>query len=145
MVLSAKRKNSRGFTLIEAMVVTAIIAIIAGVAWSLYTQQSIKNRRTEAITALTRIANAFEDCHSDTLTYVGCDAIPAVTTVINQLTVYAASFVPAPTARTFTITLTPIGSQTADADCTTLTLNQVGVKGYTGTAPSAARCWDTTN
>ena len=140
------KRNMSGFTLIEVMVVVAIIAVLAAVAWSYYDKESLKNRRTQAISALTRIANAFEDCHSDTMTYVGCDTTAAVTAVTNSLTLYAATFVPAPTATTYTITLNAIGNQANDTDCTSFSIDNLGQKTFTGSAQSsAARCWSTSN
>jgi type IV pilus assembly protein PilE len=133
--------NMKGFTLIEAMVVVAIIGIIAAVAWHYFDQEKIKNRRTQAISAATRIANELQDWHSDRETYVGYAVSPAVA---NSLTTYTVALSNV-TASQYTVTLTPVGSQADDTDCTTLTLNEKGVKGYTGVAPTAARCWGSTN
>jgi type IV pilus assembly protein PilE len=144
--MRSMQRNMHGFTLIEAMVVVAIMGVIAAVAWSYYNSESLKNRRTEAIAALTRIANAFEDCHSDTMTYVGCDTTTAVTAVTNSLTRYAATFVPAPTATTYSVTLTAIGTQAGDTDCASFSIDNLGQKTFTGAAQSsAARCWGSGN
>ena len=42
-------KRTRGFTLIELMIVVAVIAILASVAISQYNKQVRKSRRAEAI------------------------------------------------------------------------------------------------
>jgi type IV pilus assembly protein PilE len=141
-----KTQTQKGFTLVEALVVVAIIGIISGVGWHFFTRESYKNKRTEAIAALTRIANAFEDCHSDTKTYVGCQNTAAVTAVTNNLQHYAASYNPAPTATTYTIKLTAIGDQVNDTDCTSMSIDSLGRKTFTGSAQSSvARCWGSSN
>ena len=131
----------KGFTLIEVMVVVAIIGILAAVAWPLFNQESIKNRRTEAISTATKIANELQDYHADNKTFVGYAISAAIT---NNLKYYTA-VVSNPTATQYTLTLTPTGSQVDDTECTTLFTNEMGVKGFTGSAPSAARCWGTNN
>lgn len=137
------KRNMAGFTLIEAMVVVAIMAILAAVAWHYFEQQSMKNRRTEAITALTRIANELQDCHSDTMTYANCPISAAVT---NSLTHYSQPVLSNVSASTYKVTLTAIGTQANDTDCTSFSIDDLGQKTFTGNAQSSAvRCWGTSN
>ena len=59
----------RGFSLIELMVVVAIIGILAGIAYPSYTNHVQKTRRSEARIALTEIANRLEKFYSACSTY----------------------------------------------------------------------------
>jgi type IV pilus assembly protein PilE len=147
MRTSNTRRN--GFTLIEVVVVVAIIGIIAGIAWPIFNQESMKNRRTQAISALTRIANELEEYHSDKLTYVNYDTTApysqSYAKIIGSLTLYTVSL-GVPTATTFTVTATAIGAQAKDTDCATLSIDQNGIKSFTGNATSSvARCWGSAN
>jgi len=128
--------SARGFTLIEMIVVVAIIGIIAGITGSIFQSQMTKNRRTEAINALTRIGGELQEYRSDNLTYVGYVVSAGIT---NSLVNYQVNTNLA--AATYTVTLTAINGQANDADCTSFTLNQLAQKGFTGAAPSAMRCW----
>ena len=121
-----------GFTLIEAVVVIAILGIIATIAWPLFEAQSDRSRRTDGIGGLITAANEMEKCYSDSATYTGCTIAATspkgfynITSVIN--------------ADDYTLTAAPI---TADPDCKTLTLNHLGVKGHTtDTSAPLQRCW----
>ena len=53
-------KRHKGLTLIELMVVVAVLAILSAVAYPLYTNQVQKSRRADAKTALQTIALAQE-------------------------------------------------------------------------------------
>jgi type IV pilus assembly protein PilE len=48
--------RSRGFTLIELMIVVTVIAILAGIAISAYTKQVRKSRRAQAMQVLNDLA-----------------------------------------------------------------------------------------
>ena len=50
-----KKSLSHGFTLIELMIVVAIVAILASIAYPSYKDSVLKSRRAEARTALSEL------------------------------------------------------------------------------------------
>lgn len=58
--LPGARGASRGFTLIELVVVIAIIGILAGIAYPAYQDHVTRTRRGEVMSALSTAAAAFE-------------------------------------------------------------------------------------
>jgi type IV pilus assembly protein PilE len=53
-----------GFTLVELLVVVAVVAILAGIAYPNYVKQVQKSRRVDAQGALLQMANALERWHT---------------------------------------------------------------------------------
>lgn len=119
-----------GFTLIETMIVVAIIAIIAAIAIPSYQNHIIKSRRTEVLTQLLQGQLAQErlwlmnKTYSTNLANIG---------LINS-TYYTFTTPISATVNTYTLKATAIGSQTKDTNCTTLTLDDKGNK-------TPAACW----
>lgn len=60
---------SRGFTLIELMIVVALIGILASIAYPTYQSQVIKAHRAEAKAALTSLAVAMEQEYTSSMDY----------------------------------------------------------------------------
>lgn len=61
--------NQKGFSLIEIMIVVAIIGILAAIAYPSYQDRIRETRRTEAITLTTKIMQAQERLYANSLTY----------------------------------------------------------------------------
>lgn len=68
------RRASGGFTLIELMIVVAIIGIIAAIAYPSYQDQVTKTRRMDAQGALSGFASAMERYYTENGTYKGAGA-----------------------------------------------------------------------
>lgn len=135
-------KKQLGFTLIELMVVVAIVAILAGIAYPSYQQHVLTTRRTEALSALTQLANQEEKYFMDNNTYgslsnLGKVSDSAATSFNTENAYYSISL--AYDSSTYTLTATAINQQAADTDCATLTINESGTKG--SSTADASTCW----
>lgn len=137
----------RGFTLIELMIVVAVVAILAAIAYPSYQDSVIKTRRSAAQGCLVEMAQFMERFYTTNMRYDQTTAGVAValanpTCRADMAAFYAFSF-PAgqPTQTTYTLQAVPQGSQVADnARCGTLTLTQAGTKGRSGSA-ALQDCW----
>ena len=131
-------KQQRGFTLIELMIVVVVLAILTAIAYPTYTNQILKSRRADGIAALNHAAMLMESWRSDNATYIGGEAIIAGTSVDGYYNITAPV---SATATAYAFTATAVGRQASDTKCATLTLDSLGNRGYTGTAPDADTCW----
>ena len=68
----------KGFTLIEVMITVAIVAILAGIAFPAYQEQTKKARRSAAEAALSGFAQAMERSFTEQGTYAEADGDSAV-------------------------------------------------------------------
>ncbi|MCP5161130.1 MAG: type IV pilin protein [Hahellaceae bacterium] len=133
-----KHKNI-GFTLIELMVVVAIIGILASFAYPSYVAHVKKTQRTDAMSALLGFASAMERHFTANSTYLGAgksgdtgtpgiyyDEVPKDSSIkYYDLTIQSAS------ASTYTIRATPKNTQAGD-----------GILEYTSTG---IKRWDKNN
>jgi prepilin-type N-terminal cleavage/methylation domain-containing protein len=62
--------RSKGFTLVELMIVVIIVGILAAVAIPLYSQSVDRSRATEAVAALGSIRSAMRNYYAEHGTYV---------------------------------------------------------------------------
>ena len=137
-------RRTRGFTLIELMIVVAIVAILASVALPAYLDSVRKSRRADAITALNQVAQAQERWRANNSTYSNV-LTSAGLNVANPSSGYYTLAVSGNTATAYSATATAAGAQTSDARCTTLTLTMAtgAVISYTSTGTAtAAQCWN---
>ena len=74
---SALRKGSKGFTLIELMIVVAIIGILAAIAIPNFLRFQLKSKTSEAKVNIAAIRTAEESYLAEFGAYVNCAATPA--------------------------------------------------------------------
>lgn len=127
-------KKSLGFTLIELMIVIAIIGILASIALPSYNNFILKAKRNEAQVALLEWSSVIERFYTVNNTYIGA-IIPAGTQSPTNGTAAYNLTVSAQTATTYTLTATAAGAQVHDS-CGNLTVNNTGA-----TTPATAGCW----
>ncbi len=127
--------KNQGFTLIELMIVIAILAIIVAIAIPSYYSQVEKTRRADAQSALLDAAQQLERCFTRNNTYENCLSTP----IDSPDEYYTITFAEGqPTATTYTLRATGVGAQSGDA-CSPFTLDHRGNRGDSG--GSGDRCW----
>jgi type IV pilus assembly protein PilE len=140
---SMSSRNSAGFTLIELMIVVAIIGIIAAIAYPSYRNNVMATHRANAQADLMKLAQWMERKYvQQDYSYQDGGSAPTLPQTrspqdgakMYDLTVTTAS------KNEFELKADPAGGQTDDK-CGTLTLNQAGAKTATKGGSTVNDCW----
>ena len=142
--------KQKGITLIELMIVVAIVAIIASIALPSYQQHVMRSKRVTAEGDLYALRNAMQRFFAENNTYVGSNgaaigtaAAPIAALFPNQSPIDGGTAaynlrVTVDSVTAYTLQAIPTGGQTND-DCGTLSLNSVNVRNVT--SGTVANCW----
>lgn len=134
-------KTQKGFTLIELMVVVAIVAILATIAVGSYNNSTVRAHRAAAVSYMLEVANMQERYLLDNRDYAPdmatLGAIPPAE-VSDFYTITTADDNGASTVPSYYVRAVPKGSQaTSDTECGTLELDNLGNR----TDAGGSRCW----
>lgn len=131
----------RGFTLVEVLVVLALLSLLSAAVMPSFQGQLARGRRVDGQQALLALAQRLERHYADRGTYVGAalgagGVYPALSasghyglTIVDQ------------SADGYTLAATPQGGQAADA-CGALVYNHLGERSVSAAATlPTAHCW----
>lgn len=139
------RTRTRGFSLIELMIVVVIVAVLATVAYPSYVRHIEKTRRVMAQGCLLELGQWMERHYTQNLATGYANATLPSTQCRNDLNgLYTFGFADSqPTTSTYTLNATASGAQLGDSNCRTLILTHTGAKSATNAsgADSTATCW----
>ena len=130
------KSTSRGFTLIELMIVVAIVAILTMIAYPSYTKYIIRTSREAAQSQLLQLATSQEkiflnsNAYTSSVTNAYTGQASGGLGVTSGKTNDGKYTLPAPsnlTATTFTLTASPVGGSTQAGDGD-ITINQSGIR-----------------
>jgi type IV pilus assembly protein PilE len=142
-----------GFTLIELMIVVAIVGIISAIAYPSYKDSITRSKRTDAKVSLTELAGNLERCFTMNGQYMATTTPAKACAATSTSATSATAATPTTTASdknyytiggtinatSFSITATPNGW--TENNCNVYTLTNTGGKTVSGSWGST-RCWN---
>lgn len=129
------RRSNRGFTLIEMLIVIAIIGIIITIGYPSLTEYVNKGRRTEVVGTLSEQAQILERFYSKNNVYTGITGLSAGTSYY--------TITPTITDQTFLLTAVRKPGAMATDKCGDFTLTNTGVRSMVNATAGLATkdCW----
>lgn len=109
--------KQQGFTLIELMIVVAIIGVLAAIAMPSYQRYAIKSKRTDMMTELQNIGNQIESKKLAAGSYASVSTTGLTGSYPRSgSALYTVTITPSPLTSAWTVTATPIAGQQMAGD-----------------------------
>lgn len=137
-ILNKPRHAQKGFTLIEVMIVVAIIGILAAIALPNYTDYVKRGKAAEATSMLANFRVRMEQSYQDNRVYT----CPADLTTGAQNFAYTCVLGADP-AQTYDLTATGVAAQGMTGFTFGIDENNAKTSTFDGTTPSSNTCWIT--
>ena len=115
------KRSLQGFTLIELMIVVAIIGVLAAIAYPSYQSYVIKTKRVDMMTEMQQIASRIE---ANKITYRRYDRIPLSEIFSNTVSGASTTFPNNGTAL-YNISISPVSGSNLNGRNWTLTANPI--------------------
>lgn len=146
--MMVKQKSTRvaGFTLIELMIVIAIVSILVAVALPSYQSYIQRSKRADATNMLTHIANLQIQYFMENRAYGDVSDLGLLTTgcsgkVVSNDGYYCVAITGTPTSYTLTATPFPNSSQEGDKDCASISYDLSETKSSKNSDGNDSQCW----
>lgn len=149
MMETSRVRLTRGFTLVELMIVVVIIGILTALVLPSYQSSVLKSRRADGRAALANMAARQEKFFAQNNTYTTAVAavgsglgVGKTTSSDDYYNLSASACTGGAISRCYLLSAVATGAQDDDITCTTLTLDSVGRKAAKDSSGTASTlCW----